>query len=65
MVHAGISRRISSHGWIAKERAQWLLELVEKVEGTDVAVTVDEIVKVWNQQISERVSQRDTAINVI
>lgn len=65
MVYAGISRKISSHGWIAKERAQWLLEMVEKVEGTDVAVTVDEIVEVWNQQISERVSHRDVTLNMI
>ncbi|PVH88517.1 hypothetical protein DL98DRAFT_509228 [Cadophora sp. DSE1049] len=64
MVHAGISRKISSDGWIAEERSQWLLELIEQVEGTEVAVTVDEIVKVWNQQISERVSRRDRALNV-
>ncbi|KAH7417018.1 hypothetical protein BKA64DRAFT_636404 [Cadophora sp. MPI-SDFR-AT-0126] len=65
MVHAGISRKISSDGWIAEERSHWLLELIEQVEGTEVAVTVDQIVKVWNRQISERVSKRDRAMNGI
>ncbi|KAK0126126.1 hypothetical protein ONS95_007745 [Cadophora gregata] len=64
MVQAGISRKILSNGWIAKAKAQWLLESVEKVEGTDVAATVDEIVEVWNQHISERVSKRDKALKV-
>ncbi|KAH9218939.1 hypothetical protein DL95DRAFT_384767 [Leptodontidium sp. 2 PMI_412] len=65
MVHAGITRKVSSDGWIAKERAEWLLELIERVEGTDVALTVHDIVVAWNQHVSERVSRRDKDRNVL
>ncbi|KAG4432210.1 hypothetical protein IFR05_012309 [Cadophora sp. M221] len=65
MVHAGITRKVSSDGWIAKERAEWLLELIERVEGTDVALTVHDVVVAWNQHVSERVSRRDKDRNVL
>ncbi|KAH7364497.1 hypothetical protein BKA65DRAFT_590821 [Rhexocercosporidium sp. MPI-PUGE-AT-0058] len=65
MVHAGITRKILSDGWIAKERSAWLLELIEQVEGTDVAVTVHEVVEAWNQHVSARVSRRDRDLNVL
>ncbi|CZT47281.1 uncharacterized protein RSE6_07822 [Rhynchosporium secalis] len=59
LVYAGIARKIETDGWIAKERHEWILSLVERVEGTEVAMSVDEVVGAWNEFISLRVSKRD------
>ncbi|KAI6713691.1 hypothetical protein B2J93_942 [Marssonina coronariae] len=60
ITHAGITRKILSRGWVARERVKWVLKLIEQAEGTDVALTVDKLVAGWNQGVSDRVSLRDT-----
>lgn len=65
IAHAGITRRIGSQGWIAKERARWILALIEDVEGTDVARAVEKVVITWNGQISERDSRAHREGNVL
>ncbi|PBP24628.1 hypothetical protein BUE80_DR004464 [Diplocarpon rosae] len=62
ITHAGITRKILSRGWVARERVKWILRLIEQAEGTDVAMTVDKLVAAWNQGVSDRVSLRDTNI---
>jgi hypothetical protein len=44
ITHAGLTRRLIEGGFVSLDRLKWALDLIERVEGKEVAETVDEII---------------------
>ncbi|KAI9053349.1 hypothetical protein LZ554_002308 [Drepanopeziza brunnea f. sp. 'monogermtubi'] len=59
IMHAGVTRTMLNKSWIPKERVTWMLSLIEKGEGTEVAMNIDDVITVWNQHVSEEFSMQD------
>jgi hypothetical protein len=64
LVHVGITREIKAGQFIRQERLRYLLSVVEKVEGKNVADHVEDVVLKWRQYKYETSArqQRDAII---
>jgi len=52
LCYVGITREMIQNHWIGTEKLVWLLDLIETVEGKDVAEDVDRAVYRWHQKLS-------------
>jgi hypothetical protein len=63
VVYAGATREVMRENWIGKERMKWILSIVERGEGIDVAREVEVIVNYWMERLAmenenKRITQR-------
>jgi hypothetical protein len=65
MSRVGITEDINNGRWVRDERLRYTLDLVNKVEGKDVAEKVDATVVNWRLYLSEKEARRKREGNVL
>ena len=55
LTNAGITRSLLNERWVGREKADWILDIVQKVEGCEVAAKMEQVLQYWH---TERISKQ-------
>ena len=65
IAHVGITKEVLRAQWVGQERMRWALGLISRVEGREVADTIDRTIYHWRRQLTENQRRRKREQNVL
>jgi hypothetical protein len=55
LTDAGITRSLLSEHWIGRRKAEWILDIVGRVEGLEVSAKTGQVLQLW---LAQRIAQQ-------
>jgi hypothetical protein len=55
LTEAGITRSLLNERWVGREKAVWILDIVQRAEGSEVMAKMDQVLQQW---LTERMAKQ-------